>query len=265
VTDQPDLSRQPPDVSARWPFADDADMNGPSAPAVNDVVRALLRPGSPEELQDEGHYLQLYDLGRSHDAEDGLLAVGVQRKPLRTVVIGGWAAAGLAATLVAGVGAAAAFTGTLPHGLQSSAHRYLGVQAPPEDSASASATASATSLPTPALTDSRSRTPPTSPAAPRVLPSTQTPPDIDGVKGRCTAWSNGALTTTSPAYRRLVVDAGGRDQISTYCASALEKPGKAAHTKKAKPPKHPKKSETANQSSKSDDKAKPAPPGHLKK
>ena len=89
-------------------------------------------------------------------------------------------------------------------------------------------------------------------------------PGIDGARGRCTAWSKGGLAATSTAYHRLVVDAGGQEQIGAYCASILGKPAKPTHPKKTpNPSKHPKKSGATSAKKKSHAAGAPGPRGHL--
>jgi hypothetical protein len=204
-------------------------------PEIAEVIGALRGPATPEELREQEHYLQVFDTvgpgpGRVVELTDD------RAKPLRTVRIGSKVAAAVAAMLVVAVGAAAAYTGNLPRGLQSSAHRLLGVQAPPATSTSAGPTTAGS---TPRATAATSATsgvsgvpgrslPPTGGATPSsvtpigptgsTIPTLSTPP---GVTGLCTAWSRGGLATTSTSYKRLATAAGGRDHIASYCAGVL--------------------------------------------
>jgi hypothetical protein len=264
VNDKRDFRRQSPDPMAEWPFGEHDGMDGAPESGVEEIVQALAAPGSPEELRDEFHYLRLFDVAGPQDGQHLPAGLPEERKSLRTRVIGGRAAAVLAASLVAGVGVAAAYAGTLPRGLQSSAHRFLGAQAPPESSGSAAIVPS--SQPTPHPSDSQARRPATPPATTDGTPSVRpTPPDIDGAHGRCTAWSKGGLAATSTSYHRLMADAGGADEINAYCASILEKPPKPTHKKKAPDsPNHPKKSGTTSAKSRSHTAASSAPPGRLR-
>lgn len=222
-------------------------------PDVDDVMRALTAPGTAEELSDKDRYLRLFLTARAGADHDVVWTSADQGKSLRTIAISGRVAAVLAASLVAGVGVAAAYTGSLPDGLQSSAHRYIGAQAPPEAHSGVHSSTSTSEL-TSAAAAPESHRPAATSDRPLATPSVPSVPDLDGIKGWCTAWSKDGLAPTSPAYGRLVVRAGGADQIGAYCDPILDKASKVGHPKKSpKSPKHPKQSANA--------KAKAPPPG----
>jgi hypothetical protein len=229
-------------------------------PEIAQVVGALRGPATPEELREQERYLQVFDEVGPAPGRVVELAEPDRGRPLRTLRIGSKVAAAVAAILVVAVSAAAAYTGSLPRGLQSSAHRLLGVQAPPSTTTS---TAGPSGSPTgttagPSGTPGRSLSPTNgatgTPTGPSGSPGLSTP----GVAGLCTAWSQGGLATTSTSYRRLATAAGGKGHIGSYCAGVLDSPTgsstatqggsspptgsahRAAKAKKSKGPKHPK-------------------------
>jgi hypothetical protein len=80
-------------------------------PRIHDVVTALRAPGTPTELVDEDHYLQLYQ------------TVGPGAgKSLRPIVIGGRAAVVAVIGVLTVAGVAAAHSGVLPGPLQFAPH-----------------------------------------------------------------------------------------------------------------------------------------------
>ena len=271
MNEQRGLPRQRPHHPDEWLLGEDGRLGDAAGIGLDEVVRALAAPGTPEELEDETRYLSLFEVGRLQTRLDAEMEAVAERKSLRTVVISGRVAAVVAASLVAGVGMAGAYTGTLPMGLQSSAHRHLGRQMPPGGTSSVSTSAGRRLAPVPS--ESRSRSLASATSIPHVPPSgAAIRPDKDGVEGRCTAWSKGGLATTSSAYRQLVIDAGGVEGIADYCSSALAKPPKATQTEKAthtkpdKPPMQQRKDAGApTGSSTSHVKATSDPPGQLKK
>jgi hypothetical protein len=200
-------------------------------PEIAKVVGALRGPATPEELRDEARYLEVFDAVGPAPGRVVELADADRRRPLRTVRISSKVAAAVAAILVAGVGAAAAYTGNLPRGLQSSAHHLLGVQAPPRTTPSTGPAttgpgAGATSTtPGPSATPGRSLSltagassaTPTGPAG-STASLRPTPADVAGL---CSAWSKGGLATTSTSYRRLALAAGGSAHVASYCAGVL--------------------------------------------
>ena len=260
MNEKRDVPRQRPNDRLR---DDDDRLEESVAPGIDEVVRALVAPGTPEELQDESRYLSMFREVGLQDGPEIQMEAAPERKSLRTVVISGRVAAVVAASLVTGVGMAAAYTGALPRGLQSSAHRHLGVQAPPAGSSSASNPAGRRLASVPA--ESRSGGLATATSIPPLAPSKAgTRTEKDGFKGRCNAWSKGGLATTSSAYHQLVVEAGGVDGIAAYCSSALAQPSRATHTKQAKAPKQ-QPTDAATGSSKPHATVKSGPPGQLKK
>jgi hypothetical protein len=265
VTEKRESPRQPPHPSDERLVALHGGSEAGSVPGVDPIVDALLAPATSEELRDEGHYLDMFDLAGPQPGQQAPWRVPRAPKSLRTIRIGGRVAALLAAGLVAGVGVAAAYTGTLPRGLESMAHRNTGTQTPATRESSSSAPAASRTAPaTTNSTDPRSAT--TTPTTPGATPSgVPTVAGIDGARGRCTAWSHGGLAPTSAAYRQLVADANGAEHISTYCASVAKKPAKPTKTRKADPKKHPKERAGHAPKSRSHGTARSAPPGHLKK
>jgi hypothetical protein len=117
-------------------------------------------------------------------------------------------------TVAAGGTAVAAYTGTLPAPLQRSAHSLIGAPAPAEsEEVDAAATADPTETPGPTETPKPTGTP--------------VGPDATGPAafGLCTAFTHGGLSTSSTAYRSLVVAASSSTDIAAYCATIVH-PGK---------------------------------------
>ncbi len=187
---------------------------------IAQVVEALRAPATPEELRNQDQYLEAFDAVGPAPGRTPEPLEHDDRKALRTIRIGAPVAAAAAVVLVAAVSAAAAYTGNLPRGLQSSAHRYLGAQAPPAVTSSAGPASSpttgvsATAGPSSA---GASRGPvatgSSGPSSGLTASTAPTPATPAGVRGLCTAWSKGGLATTSPSYARLAAAAGGSDRV----------------------------------------------------
>lgn len=139
---------------------------------------------------------------------------------LITAVVGSKLAVALIAlgTVTVGGTAAAAYTGSLPAGLQNDAHSLIGAP-------TAAPTADATETPTPEPTETPSATDTPDPSATPAAPDAKGP-DATGpaARGLCTAFQHGGLAPASVAYASLVKAAGGADGISAYCA-AIVPPG----------------------------------------
>lgn len=103
------------------------------------------------------------------------------------------AAAGAAAIAVLGAGAAAAYTGSLPAGLQKFAH---------------------TAIAAPGARGSSAASAPVGTDAPRA-PSVPGPASY----GLCNAEEHGTASQRAVAFRNLVHAAGGADKVAAYCAS----------------------------------------------
>ncbi|TXN31125.1 hypothetical protein [Lacisediminihabitans profunda] len=119
-------------------------------------------------------------------------------------------------TVAAGGTAVAAYTGTLPAPLQQSAHSLIGAPAPADSTeVDATATADPTETPDPTATPNPTATP--------------VGPDATGPAafGLCTAFTHGGLSTSSTAYKSLVVAASNSTDIKAYCATIVH-PGKTA-------------------------------------
>jgi len=140
---------------------------------------------------------------------------------LITAVVGSKVAIALIAlgTITVGGSAAAAYTGSLPPGLQNDAHSLLGAPAAePTDTATGTPTAEPTDDPTETATPDPSATAPVGPDA--------TGPAAHGL---CTAFQHGGLAPTSVAYASLAKASGGADGITAYCAVVLTPKPAAGH------------------------------------
>lgn len=146
-----------------------------------------------------------------------------------TAVVGSKLAVALIAlgTITVGGTAAAAYTGSLPAGLQNDAHSLIGA---PTATPTADAAETATPEPTDAATETATPEPTETPTA-TDTPSATAPigPDATGpaAHGLCTAFEHGGLNQASVAYASLAKAAGGADGISSYCAAVVA-PGQSA-------------------------------------
>lgn len=144
---------------------------------------------------------------------------------LITAVVGSKLAIALIAlgTIAAGGTAAAAYTGSLPAGLQNDAHSLVGAPAAePTDSATDTATPEPTDTATPEPTE----TPTPDPSATAPVGPDATGPAAHGL---CTAFQHGGLAPTSVAYASLEKASGGADGIAAYCAVVLTPKPAADH------------------------------------
>ncbi|WP_158865234.1 protein tyrosine phosphatase [Leifsonia sp. AG29] len=148
-----------------------------------------------------------------------------------TAVVGSKLAVALIAlgTITVGGTAAAAYTGSLPAGLQNDAHSLIGAP-------TATPTPEATETPTPEPTDDATETAtpeptetPTATDTPNPSATDPTGPDATGpaAHGLCTAFEHGGLDRDSVAYASLAKAAGGADGVATYCAGVVA-PGHSA-------------------------------------
>lgn len=151
-----------------------------------------------------------------------------------TAVVGSKLAVTLIAlgTVTVGGTAAAAYTGSLPAGLQNDAHSLIGAP-------TAQPTDDATGTPTPTSE-------PTEPATATPAPepsSTDVPvgPNATGpaAHGLCNAFQHGGLGPASVAYASLAKAAGGAEGISAYCATVVAPGHSAQHDAATAPTSEP--------------------------
>lgn len=148
-------------------------------------------------------------------------------------------------TLTVGGTAAAAYTGSLPAGLQDEAHALLGAPTAqptstatpeptddPSDAATPEPTGNPTDMATPEPTETSTPDDVASPSA-----TEPTGPDATGPAafGLCTAFEHGGLDRDSVAYESLVKAAGSADGIAAYCGTVVA-PGHDSGEHKAEEP-----------------------------
>lgn len=152
-----------------------------------------------------------------------MLSTLLASKLAATAAAGGLAIAGTAA---------AAYTGSLPVGLQNLAHHTIGAPAStpsgdPTSTPESDPTTSADPTDTPEPTDTADPTGTSDPS------STATPvgPDATGPAafGLCTAYTHGGLATSSVAYKSLVKAAGTAGGIGAYCATVSHPGSPTSH------------------------------------
>jgi hypothetical protein len=186
-------------------------IEDPSSAADNDeralagLFAALLEP-SRDDLAEQADYLAAFDQQAS------ALVLGpdrasTRRKPgigavlaAKTVV----AAAALATLTLAT--AAAALTGSLPAPLQAAADRAVGASARHSDQGGTEPTGSAAG-----------RTIAAASARPTAKPGQGPNVNDRERRGLCTAFRHGGLGRTSTGYLKLAREAGGDDQVDTFC------------------------------------------------
>jgi hypothetical protein len=198
----------------------DPACDGPGGLAA--VLRAAVAPASEAELTGEAAVLAAFT-----DMGPGISRSPFRDKARRIPMLSTLLASKLAATAAAGglaiAGtAAAAYTGSLPVGLQSVAHQTIGAPA-------ATPSGDTTSTPESDPTDTAEPTDTADPTTTADPTSTATPvgPDATGPAafGLCTAYTHGGLATSSVAYSALVKAAGDASKIGAYCATVSHPTG----------------------------------------
>jgi len=193
--------------------ADDALLAGTCQPeeapaelrAVAEVFAALRAPADQREVAGWGQALIAYRevTGRPEAASRSRWRQRIAA-PLGTKLA---AVAGVAVVAVLGGGVAAAYTGNLPVTLQRVAHDTIAAPGVPENRAA----------PTPGGPGH-----PVHPVGPRATGS--------AAYGLCQAYQraegHGNASQRAVAFRNLINAAGGRDQVTAYCAS-VQHPGAA--------------------------------------
>ncbi|HVU74533.1 MAG TPA: hypothetical protein VHE83_16330 [Mycobacteriales bacterium] len=232
---------------------------------VAGVLSAFSGPPLPNELRGEDTAMAAFRAVMSGDL------TSARRRRRRTVLVGSLALpnlliAGVAAAVPVGGLAAAAYTNTLPHGLQRLAHSTIGAPSPGSRGVTLGAPASDHGGPeSPEASGSASPA-----AAPSGSPSPHGP-NASGPAafGLCTAWSHGGLGPRSTAYADLVKAAGGADGIAAYCAT-VPHPGRSGApdggpTAHPSHPAHPTRAAHPSHPAKPSHSAKPSKPAHPSK
>jgi hypothetical protein len=165
------------------------------------LFSALRSPALPEELLRQSDYLEAFAATQTLRTDP----IPTRRNKMLALLMAKTTIAAAALVAVAGAGTAA-YTGSLPNGLQDVAHHVVGAPAVDHTQAPDSqADPRATDL---TATPSATSTPEASHSSNRV----------GSVHGWCTAYLHGGLATKSTTYRRLAKAAGGTNRISAFCA-----------------------------------------------
>jgi hypothetical protein len=197
-------------------LADPAPGGNADEPGLASLVAALRAPATAAELAQSEHYLEAFTSAQTlrntspHSRRTSMLAPLLAAKSV---------VAGVMLVALAGT-AAAAYSGSLPSGLQDVAHHNVGAPA-----------AHASHTPKPHPTKAKPTPTPTE-ATP-----TSTPKAFGhhrhhrgAVYGLCTAYTKGGLKNSHSAQKKLAKLAGGQDKIAGFCATILKKhPKKPPH------------------------------------
>ena len=178
-----------------------------ASPALAALLASAASPGSPQELAGEAAAVAAF-VKVGTGVSSARTRTRARRIPMLTTLWASKLAVAAAAGGIAVAGtAAAAYTDSLPDGLQDLAHHRIA--APPPSS------------PVGSSQDRRVSTP-----TRRATPTSSVGPDATGAAafGLCTAHQHGGLAPTSAAFRSLAEAAGGRSRIGAYCA-AVTHPG----------------------------------------
>ena len=193
-----------------------------ASPALAALLASAASPASPQELAGEAAAVAAFVKVRA-GVSSARTRTRARRIPMLTTLLASKLAVAAAAGGIAVAGtAAAAYTGSLPDGLQDLAHHSI-------------------AAPGPSSPVGTSQDHPTSTPTDRPTPTGTVGPDATRAAafGLCTAHQHGGLAPTSVAYRSLAKAAGGTSRIGTFCASVTH-PGRAttAHPTEA-PASHP--------------------------
>jgi len=178
------------------------------------LFAALRAPALPEELLRQRDYLEAFAATQTLRTDP----IPTRRNKMLALLMAKTTVAAAALVAVAGTGAAA-YTGSLPDGLQNVAHHVVG--APAVDH-----TQAPNSHANPRATDKTAT--PSATGTPKASHSSN---GVGPAYGLCTAYRKGGLATTSTKYRELAKAAGGADRISAVCAD-VPHPGNRQGTAK---------------------------------